>query len=181
MEEVLRIEDLQTYFFTDEGTVRAVDVSPCPSARPGHSAWSANRAAANRHRPVGPPARAGAARQDRRRRHSSCRHGHNYVLSRDRDARHPGAGWLSMIFQEPMTSLNPVFTIGSQVMGGGPCPYRTGAGKGGAGHRRRLPCESRHTRGPAAQRMSEYPHQLSGGYEAAGDDSHGALPQARRS
>ena len=67
---------------------------------------------------------------------------------------------ISMIFQEPMTSLNPSFTIGYQLIG----PIRL--------HRR---CSRKdaydyavsmlHMVGIASpeQRMKEYPHQLSGG------------------
>ncbi len=37
-------------------------------------------------------------------------------LLRQRDAGYPAAGRIAMIFQEPMTSLNPVFTIGDQII-----------------------------------------------------------------
>ena len=67
---------------------------------------------------------------------------------------------MAMIFQEPMTSLNPVFTIGDQMTD----VLRQ--------HRRVSLREAREraiyllTRvgiGNAAQRLSQYPHQLSGG------------------
>jgi oligopeptide/dipeptide ABC transporter ATP-binding protein len=67
---------------------------------------------------------------------------------------------ISMIFQEPMTSLNPVFTIGDQIMEG--LALHRGLGRDDARE------EARHlldlVRIPAPeQRLDEYPHQLSGG------------------
>ncbi len=66
----------------------------------------------------------------------------------------------SMIFQEPMTSLNPVFTIGSQIMEA--VRVHTEMGRREASG---IAIEYLAKVGiPAArQRMSEYPHQLSGG------------------
>ncbi|MGB3276944.1 MAG: ABC transporter ATP-binding protein [Castellaniella sp.] len=67
---------------------------------------------------------------------------------------------LAMIFQEPMTSLNPVLTVGEQIAES--VRLHMGLDKAGAlAHARRMlelveiPA--------AAQRVSEYPHQLSGG------------------
>jgi peptide/nickel transport system ATP-binding protein len=67
---------------------------------------------------------------------------------------------MAMIFQEPMTALNPAYTIGNQLMesylihrGGGRVTARERAiellGKVGIA--------------PAAERMGQFPHQLSGG------------------
>ena len=67
---------------------------------------------------------------------------------------------IGMIFQEPMTSLNPVFTVGDQIGGdvraherlslkGGPRPGGRSAEKVGIPSPRR--------------RLDDYPHQLSGG------------------
>ena len=68
---------------------------------------------------------------------------------------------ISMVFQEPMTSLNPVFTIGMQVtevilqhepvsQGGGASPRGRHADRSRASRTRRA-------------RMKQYPHHLSGG------------------
>jgi oligopeptide/dipeptide ABC transporter ATP-binding protein len=67
---------------------------------------------------------------------------------------------ISMIFQEPMTSLNPVFSIGDQIMEG--LLLHRGltreAARAEAVHLLEL------VRIPAPeQRLDEYPHQLSGG------------------
>ena len=67
---------------------------------------------------------------------------------------------ISMIFQEPMTSLNPVFTVGQQV--GEVFRIHQGASKVEA--RERAIEMLRLVRIPAPEtRVDEYPHQLSGG------------------
>jgi len=67
---------------------------------------------------------------------------------------------MAMIFQEPMTSLNPAFTIGAQIVEG---LRRHRALTRGAAAARALEMLAR-VRIPAPeQRFHEYPHQLSGG------------------
>jgi oligopeptide/dipeptide ABC transporter ATP-binding protein len=67
---------------------------------------------------------------------------------------------ISMIFQEPMTSLNPVFTIGDQIMEG--LLLHRGLSREAA--RREAARLLELVRIPAPeQRLDEYPHQLSGG------------------
>jgi len=67
---------------------------------------------------------------------------------------------IAMIFQEPMTSLNPVFTIGAQIMEAIKLhrPVSTGDA-------RRIAAEALAEVGipDAAQRLRDYPHQFSGG------------------
>jgi peptide/nickel transport system ATP-binding protein len=67
---------------------------------------------------------------------------------------------ISMIFQEPMTSLNPVLTIGRQL--GETLRLHQGLGKDAAEHRA---VEMLDLVGiaEARRRVREYPHQLSGG------------------
>ena len=68
---------------------------------------------------------------------------------------------IAMIFQEPMTSLNPVFTIGMQVAEsvvqheGLDWDRSARAGRRGAGPRWASPTP--------AKRLDDYPHQFSGG------------------
>jgi peptide/nickel transport system ATP-binding protein len=67
---------------------------------------------------------------------------------------------ISMIFQEPMTSLNPAFTIGDQVME----VVQTHEGVGAGAARARALEILREVRIPAPERrLDEYPHRLSGG------------------
>ena len=67
---------------------------------------------------------------------------------------------ISMIFQEPMTSLNPVFSVGDQVAE----VIRLHQGLSRSATRERV-IDMFHLVGiPAAEtRLSEYPHQMSGG------------------
>ena len=71
--------------------------------------------------------------------------------------RGPG---IAMVFQEPMTSLNPVFTIGDQIMetigAHERVPQRSLFGRA-VGMLEKVGIAS------AATRMADYPHQLSGG------------------
>lgn len=67
---------------------------------------------------------------------------------------------ISMIFQEPMTSLNPVLTIGRQVAE--PLIIHKGLSKAEAYEETATWLE--HVKIPAARtRLNDYPHQLSGG------------------
>ncbi|MCS6891631.1 MAG: ABC transporter ATP-binding protein [Rhodovarius sp.] len=68
---------------------------------------------------------------------------------------------IAMIFQEPMTSLNPVHTVGFQIMEAMRAHDRQA---GAAELRRRAIAALERVRIPAAaRRFGEYPHQLSGG------------------
>ena len=67
---------------------------------------------------------------------------------------------IGMIFQEPMTSLNPVFTIGRQLMEG----LRLHMGLSKAAARSRAIDLLRQVRIPEPERrLDQYPHELSGG------------------
>jgi peptide/nickel transport system ATP-binding protein len=69
---------------------------------------------------------------------------------------------LSMIFQEPMTSLNPVFTVGDQISE----VLRLHMGLGGAAARSRTIELLSEVGIPEPQlRVNSYPHQLSGGQQ----------------
>ncbi len=159
MEEVLRIEDLQTYFFTDEGTARAVDRISLSVGKAGtlglvgESGCGKSVTALSVLRLVpGPQGKivGGAI-------HLA---GTDITMCSEIEMRDIRGRLASMIFQEPMTSLNPVFTIGSQVMEA--VRVHTGMGSKEA---RDIAVDYLAKVGipAAAQRMSEYPHQLSGG------------------
>jgi oligopeptide/dipeptide ABC transporter ATP-binding protein len=66
---------------------------------------------------------------------------------------------IAMIFQEPMTSLNPVFSIGDQIA---EAAYLHGSTHDAA-RRRALEMLELVEIPAARQRLDEYPHQLSGG------------------
>jgi peptide/nickel transport system ATP-binding protein/oligopeptide transport system ATP-binding protein len=74
-----------------------------------------------------------------------------------RRLRGPGIG---MVFQEPMSSLNPVFTIGDQISETLRAHERLGPA---ARRSRALALLDRVGIPSAARRLDDYPHQLSGG------------------
>jgi oligopeptide/dipeptide ABC transporter ATP-binding protein len=111
---ILQIEDLQTHFFTAVGTVRAVDgVSYSLQSGEtlgvvGESGCGKSVTALSILRLVAdPPGRivGGAIRFD----------GRNLLELSETEMEAIRGNAISMIFQEPMTSLNPLFTVGRQV------------------------------------------------------------------
>ncbi len=86
----------------------------------------------------------------------------NQILTELSDARMQrirGPG-IAMVFQEPMTSLNPVFTIGEQIMETIRAHERLAQR---AVYARALEMLDKVGIPSAARRMTDYPHQLSGG------------------
>ncbi len=78
----------------------------------------------------------------------------------DRELRRIRGDRIGMIFQEPMTSLNPVFTIGFQVTE----VLRIHRGRRGrAARQEAVEVLERVGIGAAARRLDQYPHELSGG------------------
>ena len=111
---VLELEDLRTHFFTRDGVVRAVDgVSYTLNAGEtlavvGESGCGKSISALSILRLIpSPPGRivGGAIRFK----------GRNLLDLAEPEMRALRGNRISMIFQEPMTSLNPVLTIGSQI------------------------------------------------------------------
>ncbi|MGE0423413.1 MAG: ABC transporter ATP-binding protein [Reyranellaceae bacterium] len=111
---VLQVEDLQTHFFTAIGQVRAVDgVSYALKAGEtlgvvGESGCGKSVTALSILRLVAnPPGRivGGAVRFE----------GRNLLELSDAEMERIRGNEISMIFQEPMTSLNPLYTVGKQI------------------------------------------------------------------
>jgi len=158
-EPVLEVEDLQTWFYTRRGVVRAVDrVSFALGAGEtlaivGESGCGKSITALSILGLVpSPPGRivGGAVRLQGRD-----------LLRLDAEAmRRVRGNDISMIFQEPMTSLNPVLTIGEQI--GEALVLHQALSRGAA--REKAVEMLRLVRIPEPERRArEYPHQLSGG------------------
>ena len=112
---LLVLKDLRTHFFTDRGVARAVDgvsfTIPAGTTMGlvGESGCGKSVTALSILRLIQtPPGRivGGSIQFD----------GKNLLECSEEEIRQVRGNQISMIFQEPMTSLNPVFTIGNQIM-----------------------------------------------------------------
>jgi len=155
---LLQVENLRTHFITQEGAVRAVDgVSlEIPRGRTvalvGESGCGKTVTALSILRLVPAPGRIVADRillEDR-----------NLLTLSDRQMRTVRGNRIAMIFQEPMSSLNPVLTVGGQIVEALRLHRRLGAR---AARRRAIELLERVGIPAPAQRFREYPHQMSGG------------------
>ena len=155
---ILEVDGLQTHFFTRDGIVKAVDgVSYAVDegetlAVVGESGCGKSISALSILRLVPQPGRivGGAIRFQ----------GRNLLEASEAEMRALRGNQVSMIFQEPMTSLNPVLTIGRQIAEAVALHQHLPWGKAmaRAGEMLRLV----HIAEPEA-RLRQYPHQLSGG------------------
>jgi peptide/nickel transport system ATP-binding protein len=114
MEHLLQVEGLVTKFFTDDGVVTAVDhvsfsVTPGEVVGiVGESGCGKSVAALSIMRLVqDPPGKIVGGR--------ILFQGRDLLTFNDRDMRAIRGNEIAMIFQEPMTSFNPVYTIGDQI------------------------------------------------------------------
>jgi oligopeptide/dipeptide ABC transporter ATP-binding protein len=125
---ILEVRDLKTYFYLDEGTVRAVDGANFAIERKqtlgvvGESGCGKSVTAQSILRIVPDPGEIveGNIFFHRRLRASEGQPTEVIELTsmsaRGREIRKIRGGEISMVFQEPMTSLSPVHTIGKQIM-----------------------------------------------------------------
>jgi len=156
---VLEVDGLETVFFTRRGLLRAVDRVSFTVRRGeilavvGESGCGKSMTALSIMRLVPtPPGRviAGSVRLE----------GRDLLGLSEAEMRQVRGNDISMIFQEPMTSLNPVFTIGDQIAEA----YRLHQGLSRAAARQRaIDMLERVRISEPARRAREYPHQLSGG------------------
>jgi len=159
MPKLLEVRALETHFATDDGTVRAVDrVSFSVDAGQtvgmvGESGCGKSVTALSILRLVpSPPGRIVGG--------EILWHGRNLLDLSEAEMRAVRGNEIAMIFQEPMTSLNPVFTIGDQIGEAVRLHQKTDRRE----TRRRVIEMLRLVEIPEAQRRAgEYPHQLSGG------------------
>jgi oligopeptide/dipeptide ABC transporter ATP-binding protein len=156
---LLEVQDLRTYFHVMDGTVKAVDgVSFSIAAGQslgvvGESGCGKSVTAMTIMRLLDvPPAEiaSGSIRFE----------GQDIVAMPEEQMRHLRGNEMAMIFQEPMSSLNPVFTIGDQI--GEAVRLHLGVGKAEARDRS---IESLRMVGIShpERRIKQYPHELSGG------------------
>ena len=111
---LLEVEGLKTHFFTRDGVVRAVD-GVSFSLAPGETLAVVGESGCGKSVTVAlhPAPDRLAARPHRRGRHQF--EGRDLLDLSEREMRDIRGNEISMIFQEPMTSLNPVLTLGRQI------------------------------------------------------------------
>jgi peptide/nickel transport system ATP-binding protein len=156
---LLQVEELKTHFFTRDGVVRAVDGVSFAVARGetlaivGESGCGKSVTSLSILRLIAsPPGRTVGGRV--------LFEGRDLLKLSEPEMRKVRGDAISMIFQEPMTSLNPVLTIGHQIAE--VLVLHRGLARDEAALRSvemlrlvRMP--------EAERRVAQYPHQLSGG------------------
>ncbi len=155
---LLEVQNLRTHFRTPAGVVRAVDgVSFHVNAGEvlaivGESGCGKSVTAMSILRliPEPPGKSAGAVLFE----------GRDLLAASEKDMRRIRGNEISMIFQEPMTSLNPVLTIGRQI--GEALRLHQGLSKSDATARAAEALTDVGIPEPA-RRVTQYPHELSGG------------------
>jgi oligopeptide/dipeptide ABC transporter ATP-binding protein len=158
-DRLLEVTDLKTYFDTDEGVVKAVDGVSFHIDRgetlavvgESGSGKSVTSLSVMRLIPT-PPGRIAAG--------TMSFEGQDLVKKSEREMRRIRGNEISMIFQEPMTSLNPVYTVGDQIA-------EAIVLHQGKSYREamKLAIEMLDLVGipEPAKRVKNYPHQMSGG------------------
>jgi oligopeptide transport system ATP-binding protein len=159
MAPLLQVKDLRTYFFTDDGVVKAVDgvtydveqgetlglvgESGCGKSV---SAYSILRLIPN------PPGRIVGG--------EVLFEGEDLLKLDEDQIRHVRGNNIGLVFQEPMTSLNPVLTIGRQLTEALELHLKM---DGSSAERRAIELLEMVGIPEASQRVHDYPHQFSGG------------------
>lgn len=112
-EKVLEVRNLSTYFYTDRGIVKAVDDVSFSIEKGktlgivGESGCGKSITAMSVMRLISKPGKIVTG--------EILFSGRDIVRNTEAEMMHIRGNDVSMIFQEPMTSLNPVFTIGEQI------------------------------------------------------------------
>ena len=155
---LLEVKNLRTSFFTSDGVVHAVDNVSFNVRRGeavalvGESGCGKSVTAMSVMRLVAQPGK--ITRGEIRFK------GRNLADISERDMRHVRGNDIAMVFQEPMTSLNPVFKIGTQVAEAIRIHRKVGkkeAWKLAGDMLELVSIPDPH------KRLEDYPHQLSGG------------------
>jgi oligopeptide/dipeptide ABC transporter ATP-binding protein len=158
-DRLIEVNKLCTEFFTDDGVIRAVDNVSFSIKRGevlgivGESGCGKSVTALSIMRLVpSPPGRItqGVINFE----------GRNLIGLSDREYRHIRGNRIAMIFQDPMTSLNPVFTVGHQICEAIRVHQRLNKRQS---LEKSIEMLTKVGIPEPKRRMREYPHQFSGG------------------
>jgi oligopeptide/dipeptide ABC transporter ATP-binding protein len=158
-EPLLRVEHLRTYFHTRDGVARAVDdVSFDIHAGEtigvvGESGSGKSVTALSLLRLIDPPGRIEAGSR-------IVFEGRDLLTASEESVRQVRGNRMSMVFQEPMTALNPVFTVGDQIAEVARVHDRASRK---AAWERAVEMLSLVGIPSPRERAGQYPHELSGG------------------
>ena len=159
VQPVLEVKNLQTHFFTDDGVVKAVN-GVSFQVYPGETLGVVGESGCGKSVTALSILRLIASPPGKIVGGQILYKGKDLVTASEAEMRKIRGNEISMIFQEPMTSLNPVYTCGDQIM---------------EAIRLHQKVSKREARSRAIemlklvgiplpeQRVDEYPHQLSGG------------------
>ena len=158
---ILEVDNLQTHFFSESGVVKAVDGVSFQVEKGktlglvGESGCGKSVTAMSILRLIAPPGRVVGGRISFKNQ--------DLAVLNERELRRVRGARISMVFQEPMTALNPVMNVGSQIA------------EAVLAHSEIPKVSRREAWGRAVeamrevaipdpgQRAKDYPHQLSGG------------------
>ena len=155
---LLDVQDLRTHFFTQDGTVKAVDGVSFQIKHGqtlgvvGESGCGKSITALSIMRLIGRPGRVVGGR--------ILLNGDDLAAKSEEEMRDVRGNAISMIFQEPMTSLNPVFTCGDQIA---EAVQRHEQVSRAQAWSRAIEMLEQVGIPDAKRRAREYPHQMSGG------------------
>jgi len=158
MPRLLDVQDLRTHFHTEDGVVRAVDEVTFHIEEGevlglvGESGCGKSVTSLSIMRLIAPPGRLAGG-------HIRFRDTDLAELSEPEMQKVRG-NEIAMIFQEPMTSLNPVFTVGDQIAEA-IMLHQNKDKRSAMAEAARLLTEVQIP--DADKRVSDYPHQMSGG------------------
>jgi oligopeptide transport system ATP-binding protein len=156
---LLRVQDLRTYFFTRTGVVKAVD-GVSFELEPGETLGIVGESGSGKSVTAlsimglipNPPGRVVGG--------ELLFQGRDLLRLNGGQLRQLRGNQISMIFQDPMTSLNPVFTIGYQLEETIKTHTRL---SGRAAQQRAVEMLERVGIPAAEKRLKDYPHNFSGG------------------
>jgi len=159
MGKLLEVKNLRTYFYTDDGVSKAVD-DVSFEVDEGHTIGIVGESGCGKSVSCLSVMRLIQTPPGKITGGEVWFKGRNLFELDDSEMRKIRGNAISMIFQEPMTSLNPVFTCGDQIMEA--LILHQHLTKEQAKQRAIEMLRQVGIPGPE-QRVNEYPHQLSGG------------------
>ena len=159
MASLLQVRDLKTHFFTDDGVVKAVDgisydVQPGEIVGlVGESGCGKTVSALSILRLIpDPPGKIVGG--------EITFEGDDLLKANEKEIRHVRGNRIAIIFQEPMTSLNPVLTIGRQITESLELHLKMDRR---SANKRAIELMEMVGIPEAKARIADYPHQFSGG------------------